>query len=103
MSNRIYLSLILFSIFVFFSCTKKEKSYTRQEVRQKTDSILSIEIKNLRRQAKEDLDRRLPIELKPKVDSILKISYKIPPPPEIEGDTETGKDTIVAKQAGKEQ
>jgi hypothetical protein len=86
MKTRMYLSLALLTSSCLLSCTKAEKTYTRQELQLKTDSILRVEVKKLRRQAKEDLDRRLPIELKPKVDSILKISYDVPPVPEMEGD-----------------
>lgn len=103
MKTRIYLILITLSISAFSACTKEEKSYTRQELQQKTDSILTLEIKELHRQAKEDLDRRLPIELKPKVDSLLKISYDVPPPPEIEAGGDMGDDTAAqTEEKGKQ-
>ena len=67
------------------SCNKEEQGYTWLQLEQKADSTVNSRIKDLRRQAREDLDRRLPIELKPKVDSLLHVSYAIQPPPQIAG------------------
>jgi predicted small lipoprotein YifL len=63
------------------ACGKKEKELTPQQVRAKADSIVQSKMDKLKRQAKEDLDKRLPIELKPKIDSILKVSREPQPVP----------------------
>lgn len=69
------------AIFALSACGKKEKELTPQQVRAKADSIVQSKMDKLKRQAKEDLDKRLPIELKPKVDSILKVSRDPQPVP----------------------
>jgi len=48
------------------------------------DSIVQLKMEQLRREAKEDLDRRLPIEIKPKIDSILRIDYGRPAAPRLQ-------------------
>jgi hypothetical protein len=63
------------------ACGKKEKELTPQQVKAKADSIVQTKMDKLKRQAKEDLDKRLPIELKPKVDSILRVSREPQPVP----------------------
>lgn len=57
-------------LFLSESCTKKEKTFTEQEMQHLVDSIVQIKAKELNQQAKEDLELRLPIELKPKLDSM---------------------------------
>ena len=52
------------------ACGKEEKELSPVEINAKADSIVRNKVEKMRREAKEDLDRRLPIELKPKVDSI---------------------------------
>ena len=66
------------------ACGKKEKELTPQQIQAKADSIFQTKLKKLQQQAKEDLDRRMSIEIKPKVDSIRNISREISPPPAIQ-------------------
>ncbi len=54
------------------SCGKEEKELTPKQIEARADSIVASRIKQMEQQAKEDLDKRLPIEIKPKVDSIRK-------------------------------
>lgn len=68
----IVLSVLLIT---FSACGKKEKELTPAQIRSKADSIVQSKMGKLKQQAKEDLDRRLPIEIKPKVDSILNIDH----------------------------
>ena len=53
------------------SCMKEEKGLTPQQVQHIADSIYQVKAKKIRKQATEDLDRRMSIELKPKIDSLL--------------------------------
>lgn len=76
--------LFLFILFVC-SCTKEEKVYNKAELNQYVDSSLKVKMPILRKQAKEDFLNRMPIELKFKIDSILKVSYAIPAAPELGG------------------
>jgi len=89
--------VLMLSFLIFSACSKEEKGWTQAQMQLKADSILKAEMPRLKQRAKEDLHNRLPIELKPKVDSILNISYNIPPPPKLEeAGTEndsTGKDS----------
>ena len=68
-----YITLVLFFVMSLAACGKKEKELTPVQIRAKADSILQSKMGKLKQQAKEDLDKRLPIEVKPKVDSILKV------------------------------
>jgi predicted small lipoprotein YifL len=72
---------LVVAILSLSACGKKEKELTPKQVRAKADSIVQSKMDKLKRQAQEDLDRRLPIELKPKVDSILKVSRDPQPVP----------------------
>lgn len=65
--NIIYF-LLLISI---FSCNKQEHTLSPMQINQKVDSIIQQKEKVLRKQAQEDLNRRMSIEIKPKVDSML--------------------------------
>lgn len=62
---------VIFFICMLTSCAKQEKNLTPQQINQKVDSIVALKEKKLRSQAHEDLNRRMSIEIKPKVDSIL--------------------------------
>lgn len=73
------------------ACGRKEKELTPAQMRARADSILQSKMGKLKQQAKEDLDSRLPIEIKPKVDSILKIDHKVTPVP-VFPDDNTGVD-----------
>jgi predicted metalloprotease len=63
------------------ACGKKERELTPRQVKAKADSIVRSRMDKLKREAKEDLDKRMPIELKPKIDSILKVSHEPQPVP----------------------
>lgn len=66
------LLLVVVSGFVFLvSCQKKQEYLTKEQLEHKSDSLTEIRFKELEAQAAEDLDRRMAIEIKPKVDSIL--------------------------------
>jgi len=68
-------------------CTKEEKGLTPQQVRQMADSIYRVKAQKIRKQAAEDLDRRMSIELKPKIDSLLGRTATAAPPPLMNTDT----------------
>lgn len=68
---------VLSFVLLLAACGKKEKELSPAQIRAKADSIMQTKLGKLKQQAKEDLDRRLPIEVKPKVDSILKISHDV--------------------------
>jgi hypothetical protein len=70
-SNKLIIPLLIIAA-AFASCGKPERIYTPKEINHIADSIYKSKLKNLQRQAKEDYEKRLPIELKPRVDSILK-------------------------------
>ena len=55
----------------FAACNKEPAPLTRQQIRQKVDSITAYRIRELDQQATEDLSHRIKIEVKAKVDSIL--------------------------------
>ena len=55
----------------FTACTQKEKAISQSEVEAKVDSIVGTKIGEINRQAMEDLDRRMTIEVKAKADSIV--------------------------------
>ncbi|WP_118972381.1 hypothetical protein [Taibaiella koreensis] len=71
------------------ACGKKEKELSPARINALADSIVNSRMDKLRRQAKEDLDRRMPIELKPKIDSIRNVSHEIGPVPVFPGDDGT--------------
>lgn len=58
-------------IFGLASCQTKQEYFTREQLLKKSDSLTAIRFEELQKQAAEDLDHRIAIEVKPKVDSIL--------------------------------
>lgn len=54
-----------------YSCNKVAQPLTREQITQKADSLSGIRIRQADEQAKTDLEYRLKIEVKVKVDSIL--------------------------------
>lgn len=54
------------------SCQSKEKNLTLQQVNHLSDSLTAVYYQELKAKSAEDLDRRIAIELKPIVDSIVK-------------------------------
>lgn len=81
--NIIALALLTFTV---AACAKKEKELTPAQINARADSIVHSRMKTLRQKAKEDLDRRLPIEIKPKVDSLLNVSHQAGAVPVFPGD-----------------
>lgn len=71
--EKLMVMLLLSSTVALNSCGKKVKELTPKQIEAKADSILATKIKKMEQQAKEDLDKRMSIEVKPKVDSIRKI------------------------------
>jgi len=87
------LFVLLVSGFGFASCNKEPVPLTKEEIKQKVDSIMKVRILESDEQAKMDLERRIKIEVKVKADSILfaqlqqaskdtaKKPNAVPPPP----------------------
>ncbi len=69
------------------SCKKEIKKLTQEEIRVHYDSITKIRLIESDQQAQKDLDRRMRIEVKVKVDSIINARSK-----------NGGKDTLNKKQ-----
>lgn len=90
--------LLSCSIVLLNSCGKKEKELTPKQIRAKADSIIAIKIKPMEQQAREDLDKRMSIEVKPKVDSIRKIPADTAPyVPVLEEEVPDNNDTVIKK------
>ena len=65
-------SLLFVGVFVVFSaCNKEKQVISRQIVNKRVDSILSIKLPQVEKDANRDLEHRITIELKVKSDSIL--------------------------------
>lgn len=79
-SNKLILTLLIV-VSLLASCGKTEKPLSPKQINQIADSIYRSKLKNLQKQAKEDYERRMPIELKPKIDSILKNKLQEQPVP----------------------
>ncbi len=56
------------------SCNKEPEPLTKEEIKHKIDSLTAERIKESDEQAKRDLNHRMKIEVKVKVDSILNAS-----------------------------
>jgi len=82
MPQRNYLILAL--LLLTAGCTKKEPMYTQQEMRHFVDSVMQVKSAELKKQAKRDLELRLPIELPPRIDSALHRPIGIPVVPTID-------------------
>ncbi|KAA5536925.1 hypothetical protein F0919_04430 [Taibaiella lutea] len=85
---------ILITALIITSCGKEEKPLTPKQIRQRADSIYKNNLKKMQQQAKEDYEKRLPIELKPKVDSILQRKMEAAPIPVFPEDNTGVDDTI---------
>lgn len=57
------------------SCQSKQEYFTKEELVKKSDSLTALRFRELQKQAAVDLDHRIAIEVKPKVDSILADLY----------------------------
>lgn len=53
------------------SCGSKQQTMSENEVNAKVDSLVGLRIEEISRQAMEDRDRRIAIEVKAKADSIV--------------------------------
>ena len=60
------------------SCNKEVAPLSKKEIKEKVDSIYNLRIKDIDEKAQKDLEYRLKIELKVKVDSILKVKLQQP-------------------------
>lgn len=80
MKNYVFYSVVIIFV-VGLSCGKKEPELTPKQIQQRADSIVRSKIKSLEKQAKEDLAKRLPIEIKPKMDSIRNSNFEAVPVP----------------------
>lgn len=63
--------VLVFLVAALASCTTKEKQWSQAEIRAKVDSAVNARAAELKKQAVEDLDSRLTIEVKAKADSIV--------------------------------
>lgn len=61
------------------SCQTKQEYITKEQLLKRSDSLTAIRFEELQQQAAEDLDHRIAIEVKPKVDSILEGATGITP------------------------
>ncbi len=65
-------SVLVFSLTVLlFSCDSKQKAITESEKKAKVDSLVGTKLDEINRQAMDDRDRRISIEVKAKADSIV--------------------------------
>lgn len=71
------------SAFAFFaaivllaSCAAEEHKYSQSEIDAKVDSLVGIKMEEINKQAMEDLDRRMAIEVKAKADSIVQATMQ---------------------------
>ena len=67
---RSILAIAVFAVFLT-SCDKEAPVLTKAQIRYKVDSITAARIKEVDQRAQRDLEYRMKIELKGKVDSIL--------------------------------
>ena len=63
-------AFVIFGI-LLGSCKKQPQLLTRQQMQQQVDSLTNVRIKELDEMANKDLDHRMKIEVKVKVDSII--------------------------------
>lgn len=67
---KMYTALLLFVV-VAASCRKETQPMTKQEVQHKIDSLTELRLKEIDQQANHDLEYRMKIEVRAKVDSIV--------------------------------
>lgn len=81
MNGKYFFFLSTTALFLLLSgCSKKEKTYTQKQMQHMVDSIVHKQAVILKQQARTDLELRLPIELKPKLDSSLQQNQTVTPP-----------------------
>jgi hypothetical protein len=66
----------LIAALLWVGCTEKMPPVKVTDIQAKVDSVVNMKIKEAQQQAMEDLDRRIPIEVKAKVDSIVDARQK---------------------------
>jgi len=69
--KKALLALILISGVGFTACNKEPVPLTKEQIKQKIDSITAYRIKELDEMAQKDLEHRIKIEVKVKADSIV--------------------------------
>ena len=68
---RKILFLLIIAGLCFASCNKEPRPLTKQEIQQRADSITNMRMKELDEMSERDLQHRIKIEVKIKVDSML--------------------------------
>ena len=68
--KKIVLGIMLISV-AFVSCENKQAMLTRSSINAKVDSLVGARMEEINRQAMDDLDHRIAIEVKAKADSIV--------------------------------
>jgi hypothetical protein len=71
MKRTILALLVVLAAFGVQSCNKEPQPMSRQQIRYQIDSITRERIKESDAMARQDLDRRMKIEVKVKVDSMV--------------------------------
>jgi len=74
MKNSIFALAV--AALLFASCGGGEHKYTQSEIDAKVDSLVGVKMEEINRQAMEDLDRRMSIEVKAKADSIVQATMQ---------------------------
>lgn len=64
------------AIVLLASCASQEHKYTQSEIDAKVDSLVGVKMEEINKQAMEDLDRRMAIEVKAKADSIVQATMQ---------------------------
>jgi hypothetical protein len=70
--------LFVAAILTLGACQNKEQALTQSEIDAKVDSLVGLKMEEINRQAMEDLDRRMAIEVKAKADSIVQARMQTP-------------------------
>ncbi len=58
-------------LILFAACSPSSPSLNQNEIDARVDSLVGVRMESLQREAMEDLDRRIAIEVKAKADSIV--------------------------------
>jgi hypothetical protein len=74
MKNQIF--FLFAAIVLLASCASQEHKFSQSEIDAKVDSLVGVKMEEINRQAMEDLDRRMAIEVKAKADSIVEATMK---------------------------
>lgn len=74
--KQILSGTIVFTLLVVWGCGKQEAELTPQQIQERADSIVNSKMKALKQHAKDDLAKRLPIEVKPKMDSMRNAEFE---------------------------